>query len=81
MAARGHPIVGDPLYLRRIPAASKGLPDALRHALLDFPRQALHAASLGFCHPRTGQPMRFETPPPDDMRALISLLEGNLSGH
>jgi 23S rRNA pseudouridine1911/1915/1917 synthase len=81
MAARGHPIVGDPLYLRRIPAASKGLPDALRHALLDFPRQALHAASLGFAHPRTGQPMRFETPPPEDMGALIGLLEDNLSGH
>ena len=81
MSARGHPIVGDPLYLRRIPAASKGLPEPLRHALLDFPRQALHAAILGFCHPRTGQAMRFETPPPKDMRALIGLLEGNLSGH
>lgn len=81
MSAHGHPIVGDPLYLRRIPAASKGLPDGLRHALLDFPRQALHAASLGFSHPRTGQSMRFETPPPEDMRALIGLLESNLSGH
>jgi 23S rRNA pseudouridine1911/1915/1917 synthase len=81
MAARGHPIVGDPLYLRRIPAASKGLPDALRRALLDFPRQALHAASLGFAHPRTGQPMRFETPPPEDVGALIALLDGNVSGH
>jgi 23S rRNA pseudouridine1911/1915/1917 synthase len=81
MSARGHPIVGDPLYLRRIPAASKGLPEPLRHALLDFPRQALHAASLGFLHPRTGQPMRFETPPPEDMAALIRCLEGDLSRH
>jgi 23S rRNA pseudouridine1911/1915/1917 synthase len=81
MSARGHPIVGDPLYLRRIPAASKGLPEALRHALLDFPRQALHAAILGFAHPRTGQAMRFETPPPEDMKALLGLLEGDLSGH
>jgi len=81
MSARGHPIVGDPLYLRRIPAVSKGLPEPLRQALLDFPRQALHAAILGFSHPRTGQAMRFETPPPEDMRALIGLLEGNLSGH
>jgi 23S rRNA pseudouridine1911/1915/1917 synthase len=81
MTARGHPIVGDPVYLRRIPAVSKGLSAPLRHALLDFPRQALHAASLGFTHPRTGQPLRFETPPPEDMRALIGLLDGNLSGH
>jgi 23S rRNA pseudouridine1911/1915/1917 synthase len=81
LSARGHPIIGDPLYLRRIPAASKGMPEPLRHALLDFPRQALHAAILGFSHPRTGQAMRFETPPPADMRTLIGLLEGNLSGH
>ncbi|MGD0429987.1 MAG: RluA family pseudouridine synthase [Acetobacteraceae bacterium] len=80
MASRGHPIVGDPLYLRRIPAISKSLPEPLRRALLDFPRQALHAASLGFSHPRTGAALRFETPPPADMATLLELLEGNLSG-
>jgi 23S rRNA pseudouridine1911/1915/1917 synthase len=80
MSSRGHPIVGDPLYLRRIPATANALPDAVRRALLDFPRQALHAASLGFSHPRTGVALRFETPPPADMRALLGLLEGNLSG-
>jgi 23S rRNA pseudouridine1911/1915/1917 synthase len=81
LSARGHPIVGDPQYLRRIPAAARGLPEPLRQAMLDFPRQALHAAILGFSHPRTGQAMRFQTPPPEDMRALIGLLEANLSGH
>jgi 23S rRNA pseudouridine1911/1915/1917 synthase len=81
LSARGHSIVGDPLYLRRIPAVSKDLPEPLRHSLLDFPRQALHAASLGFSHPRTGEAMRFETPPPDDMRALTELLDAHLSGH
>jgi 23S rRNA pseudouridine1911/1915/1917 synthase len=80
MSARGHPIVGDPLYLRRIPAISKALPEPVRGALLDFPRQALHAASLGFSHPRTGADLRFETPLPPDMAALLSLLESNLSG-
>ena len=77
MSALGHPIVGDPVYLRRIPAAAKGLTDAVRHALLDFPRQALHAASLGFSHPRSGAALRFETPPPGDMAALIALLEAD----
>ncbi len=81
MSANGHPIVGDPLYLRRIPATSKALPDAVRGALLDFPRQALHAASLGFSHPRTGAALRFETPPPEDLARLIALLETNLSGN
>jgi len=78
MSSRGHPIVGDPVYLRRIPAEAKRLPDAVRRALLDFPRQALHAASLGFRHPRTGQMLRFETPPPADMIELITILEAGL---
>jgi 23S rRNA pseudouridine1911/1915/1917 synthase len=75
LASRGHPVVGDPVYLRRIPAMSRGLPDELRRALLDFPRQALHARSLGFRHPRTGVPLRFETEPPEDFRGLMALLE------
>ena len=33
-------------------------------------RQALHAAVLGFVHPVTGEALRFETAPPEDMRAL-----------
>jgi 23S rRNA pseudouridine1911/1915/1917 synthase len=81
MSALGHPVVGDPVYLRRIPAASKALPDAVRRPLLDFPRQALHAAILGFAHPRTGETLRFETPLPPDIAALIDLLETNLSGN
>ena len=74
LAARGHPIVGDPVYLRRIPAAARSLPEPLRRTLLDFPRQALHAARLGFAHPRTGRPLAFQTPPPPDMRALLDAL-------
>lgn len=36
-----------------------------------IPRQALHAASLGFKHPATGKEMFFETPLPEDMTAVI----------
>ena len=75
LSSQGHPIVGDPVYLRRIPAAARGLEGPVRGHLLDFPRQALHAASLGFAHPRTGQALRFETPPPADMRELIMELD------
>lgn len=35
------------------------------------PRQALHAQSLGFAHPTTGERMYFETPIPDDMQQVI----------
>ena len=36
-----------------------------------LPRQALHAKSLGFIHPRTGREMLFDSPIPSDMTALI----------
>jgi 23S rRNA pseudouridine1911/1915/1917 synthase len=75
LAARGHPLVGDPVYLRRVPAIARLLPSELRTRLLDFPRQALHAARLGFNHPVTGAPMQFERPPPADMAGLIGALE------
>jgi 23S rRNA pseudouridine1911/1915/1917 synthase len=75
LASRGNPIVGDPVYLRRVPAAARTLPEAVRQRLLDFPRQALHAARLGFAHPRTGRPLDFATAPPADMADLIAGLD------
>jgi 23S rRNA pseudouridine1911/1915/1917 synthase len=75
LAARGHPLVGDPLYLRRIPAAARGLAGPVRNALLDFPRQALHAAELGFRHPRSGAALRFLAPLPADMAGLLAELD------
>ena len=73
LASQQHPVVGDPVYLRRIPAVSRSLGEPLRSALLDFPRQALHAARLGFRHPRTGRELLFETPVPPDFQALLDL--------
>lgn len=37
----------------------------------DMPRQALHARTLGFVHPGTGETMRFESPLPEDFRLAI----------
>jgi 23S rRNA pseudouridine1911/1915/1917 synthase len=79
-AGQGHPIVGDPLYLRRIPTAAKAIAQPLRGRLLDFPRQALHAAELGFKHPRTGRPMAFKAALPADMQGLLQDVEAFLSG-
>ena len=75
LAARGTPIVGDPVYLRRVPAAARLLQPLPRGRLLDFPRQALHAATLGFRHPVTGADLRFSTPPPADFKSLLSTLD------
>jgi 23S rRNA pseudouridine1911/1915/1917 synthase len=77
LAHLGHPLVGDPVYCRRIPAAARALPEASRAMLLAFPRQALHAATLGFRHPATGAPLRFESPLPPDFAALVARLSGN----
>jgi 23S rRNA pseudouridine1911/1915/1917 synthase len=78
-AAKGHPLVGDPLYLRRIPSVAKAVNQPLRGQLLDFPRQALHAASLAFKHPRTGHVLTFEAAVPADMQRLLQDIEGILS--
>jgi 23S rRNA pseudouridine1911/1915/1917 synthase len=77
LAHIGHPLVGDPVYLRRIPAASKTLDPPLREALLAFPRQALHATSLGFKHPITGKNLSFRSNPPEDFAKLLALLGCN----
>ncbi|MDI7773774.1 RluA family pseudouridine synthase [Asticcacaulis sp. EMRT-3] len=67
MAHLGCPCLGDPVY-------GSGAPHRDVQALLselDFSRQALHAALLGFVHPVTGQKLRFKAPLPDDMAALV----------
>ncbi len=79
LAHRNHPLVGDPVYLRRTPASARNLPGDVRESLLSFPRQALHAASLGFRHPITGQWLAFRSPLPADLAGLLTLLDGNPS--
>lgn len=43
------------------------------------PRQALHAQTLGFVHPRTGEELMFEAPLPDDMNQLLEKWRGYIS--
>ena len=56
LAHIGYPIVGDRVYGGRL-ALPKGATEALRTALREFPRQALHAARLQLEHPVTGKPL------------------------
>jgi 23S rRNA pseudouridine1911/1915/1917 synthase len=71
MAAIGHPLVGDRSYGAGFATKVALLPEPARSLASAFPRQALHARLLGFEHPLTGAEMRFESPPPDDLAALI----------
>jgi 23S rRNA pseudouridine1911/1915/1917 synthase len=73
LAHAGFPIVGDRVYGGRL-TLPKGASEALRQALREFPRQALHAARLAFDHPVTGRPVECTSALPADMRALLDAL-------
>jgi 23S rRNA pseudouridine1911/1915/1917 synthase len=59
----GHPLVGERVYIRDY-AGPK----------IDTTRPMLHARTLGFAHPRTGERILFQREPPDDFRATIESL-------
>ena len=73
LAHAGFPIVGDRVYGGRL-TLPKGASEALRTALREFPRQALHAARLAFDHPVTGKPLACTSPLPADMSGLLDRL-------
>ncbi|WP_394820578.1 RluA family pseudouridine synthase [Pendulispora albinea] len=68
LSESGHAILGDPLY-GRAPREPE-----LRTIAESLGHQALHARVLGFLHPTTGAPMRFESPPPADFRGALEAL-------
>jgi 23S rRNA pseudouridine1911/1915/1917 synthase len=68
LASIGHPLLGDPVY---------GRPRATHREILkrlDFRRQALHAAALGFVHPVSKQNLTFESALPSDIQELFGAL-------
>lgn len=77
MQAKGHPLIGDNLYgaqktlqisrLTRLENVDKDM-------VLNFPRQALHAAGLKFIHPETEGEMAFEAELPEDMKKLLAFI-------
>ena len=68
----GHPIVGDPVYSG---PQWRGIPDKrVQRVLGGVGRQMLHAASIGFVHPRTGGAVRFESVLAGDFRAVVDAL-------
>ena len=75
LAHLGCPLVGDSLYgkqraLKAI-GPNAGVADDVVRA---FPRQALHAAVLGFKHPMDGRELRFESALPADLENLLATL-------
>jgi len=62
LAAIGHPLVGDPLYV------AGGIPAPDTHALPGDPGYHLHAAELSFRHPRTGSDVVIACEPPQELQ-------------
>jgi 23S rRNA pseudouridine1911/1915/1917 synthase len=61
LAEIGHPILGDPRYK----------PRQAEHWGWPYTRIALHAESLGFVHPRTGEPIYIESQWPQEFRDFV----------
>ena len=73
MSYHKYPIVGDKTYGRKInPGRNEKL-----SLLASFPRQALHAASLSFVHPKSQEQVLFNAPVPNDFQELIDVLMKN----
>jgi 23S rRNA pseudouridine1911/1915/1917 synthase len=74
LAHIGAPLIGDQLYGKFRGLKAAGQSGAADEAARAFPRQALHAAVLGFLHPITKTELRFEAPLPADMAKLLEAL-------
>ena len=71
MTSIGSPVIGDPAY-----GDFSNLPKPLRDAAGLLGRQALHAATLSFIHPKTKERLSFSAPIPDDFQRLIAAFRG-----
>jgi 23S rRNA pseudouridine1911/1915/1917 synthase len=81
----GHPVVGDPLYggLRKVPSQGIAHRDRIRieQAIESLDGQALHAFSLAFDHPRTGERLHFTAPMPPVMADLLFAIRSAEADH
>ncbi|KAA0891282.1 RluA family pseudouridine synthase [Oryzomonas rubra] len=78
LSEAGFPLLGDPLY----PDGGRfnNLADTqLRKLITALGRQALHAHTLGFIHPTTGEFLEFTTEPPEDMATVIDYLRKSIA--
>jgi 23S rRNA pseudouridine1911/1915/1917 synthase len=76
MAHLKYPIIGDPLYGGPL-KLPKGATEELAAVLRGFKRQALHAETLEFAHPISGEPVRATAPVPADLKQLLDALRAD----
>jgi 23S rRNA pseudouridine1911/1915/1917 synthase len=74
LSEAGFPLLGDPVYGST--GRLSGLKDSTLQALIrKLGRQALHARTLGFIHPVSGQYLEFSSPLPEDMGRILEHLD------
>jgi 23S rRNA pseudouridine1911/1915/1917 synthase len=73
LSSKGYALIGDKVYVKNH-KSDIILPAEIKNYVNTFPRQALHAKSLGFIHPRRGQFMQFDSELPEDMQQLLQKL-------
>ena len=75
LAHCGHALIGDPVYGGRRKLSPKAIGETGAAAVAAFARQALHAATLGFIHPVSGEKLGFEAEMPADMQDLLCKIQ------
>jgi 23S rRNA pseudouridine1911/1915/1917 synthase len=65
LSERGHPLVGERVYIRDF-----------RGPVIESPRLLLHAATLGFSHPVSGESLSFSAALPEDFERVLTRLRG-----
>ena len=73
LSGKGYALIGDKIYVKNH-KSDIALPTDIKNYVNTFPRQALHAKSLGFIHPRSKQFMQFDSELPLDMQQLLQKL-------
>jgi 23S rRNA pseudouridine1911/1915/1917 synthase len=68
LSERGHPLVGERVYIRDYDGDK-----------IEAPRTMLHAQALGFVHPRTAKPVSFERDAPADFQSMLGRLRSRYS--
>lgn len=74
LAHIGHALIGDPVYGGQRRLSAKAFSGQAVEAARNFPRQALHARTLGFIHPVSGARLSFAAPLPADLARLAEAL-------
>lgn len=78
LSAIGHPVAGDRVYGGRQKTDDRRQKTEVR-SQISIPRQMLHAAILGFIHPKTGKYLEFNVSISDDMKGILNFLRGKVN--